>query len=734
MSKPEWEKELHRDYVSQYNNTNEINTVNLPNSFKEALKNSDVSYSLIKRFVRCVQSLIYLYNFPPTDYITTCFGARHKETYAIYAFVYSTWNGKDYTHHYVCACPTYTSQDGEYRHRVIPYDQYLALQEKYVDVYDEAEKHVLRLMDGKKVEFSATIHYPNLFTGNKRVFENEIDGKRFAIMLFANAWLCDFHAIHNKIVENHINAAYQLIIYHVSGVPVYERIKAILEKIGVDFATFVKILSERRSVKAPKVQSIECGQKLFPLSRIEAVGQGDIRHQAWREIYFAKLCTRLTISLAAPSFPVFNKYFFIQQSDETLYDNFSQHEKFEESRKATQIADLLHSADKIGLKPNGEVSKTGKPKYLNSMFFKLSGKITNAIHYAQANIQLVDVSLCLTYEHTGRTLRDIPKLVENGNMVSFRGFYEQREVFRKHFFEYIWGLQCMHERLRLLHGDLHLNNATLYRTKGPEIFEKQSVNSYFILREKVYGFRHNGIYAMIIDMSRGIYADQERLKEEFSERYMEVFLSDQRKRMCKTIQHYFPTIYEKRGELIESLVKDNLEVAFKMACVVDCYAIARNLNTQFTSDLKGHPSIKPDPEITAILSRTVSICEAYFVQCVTEVASGKIKNVQDFEWPCVHVIENLYADHLCEKPMEGLVADVFNLTSDLKYSTDSYDTLPDLLKLDTEIKIFQKHGMDAKDMEGYIEEYRKEHSDLVDMLIAKYKDESLKESEWMVEE
>lgn len=735
-------KDLDAARVKQYYKTLEFDHLDVDKALKTAMSKLVIGYSAIPRFAERIQELLYLYTFSETELICTSFGAKAKGTYAIYALLYSQWDQvkRKYVHRYVVPCPTYRSQDGEYRHRVIPFGQFEALMTRFSDVYDTVEQHVVEQMESEKLEFNTTMFYPKSFTGSENDFENELDGGRFPITLYAHAWLCDFHQIHSKIIENHVNPAYQFIMYRKHGVPVYEAVTKLLEKHGVTYPEFTVYLSELyQNVKAkPQRVHLECGQKIFPLTRNEMIHPGDINFPVWREIYFAKICTDIAVSLLSPSFPVFDRYFYIQNSIHTLYDNPSQHEKFQNGEVSGEINRLLYAADRLNLMKG---KHTGT--YINSKFYLLSRKIRKAISYSQKNIQLVDVSVCTTTEHTGRTLRDIPVLAHNEKEADlYNGFFGDIETFNKYIFEFMYGLYCVHAKAKLMHGDLHLNNATLYESISYHYINDKNAFVYYIVDDNgkplIHRFRHTGIFSMIIDMSRGVMADRERLERDFGARYTEMYLKEQNIRVMRMLLHYFPVLTEKHRDRIETLLTSNPELMFKMLVVIDPYALCKNLYGMFVSELPEYPSIKVDPAIPKLLQRIVAICEVMFAEKLTAILNAKITRVEDFDWPCLGIIKELFRKYVVSKAEDvkpdELVADVFNGMNPIKYSTRSYSTMPELLRLDTEMELRTKHGIPIKDDEEALLEFNRDESSKRDLLVQKYREDEVVVSEassWM---
>ena len=74
-----------------------------------------------------------------------------------------------------------------------------------------------------------------------------------------------------------------------------------------------------------------------------------------------------------------------------------------------------------------------------------------------------NVALCIVSEYIGRTVADIPHLMINSSFYNkvFTNVFSNIGHFRKYMFEIIYSLYCMNSKCGVIHGDLHLNNATM---------------------------------------------------------------------------------------------------------------------------------------------------------------------------------------------------------------------------------------------------------------------------------
>src|SRR5208282_371577 len=65
-------------------------------------------------------------------------GADKVQFHTTYAFLYSSVDeAGNLKHEFVSACPTFSSADGEYRHRFISLSQYLDVRKQYATIFDK---------------------------------------------------------------------------------------------------------------------------------------------------------------------------------------------------------------------------------------------------------------------------------------------------------------------------------------------------------------------------------------------------------------------------------------------------------------------------------------------------------------------------------------------------------------------------------------------------------------------
>lgn len=430
----------------------------------------------------------------------------YDSTTAVYAYIYS--DNKD-NFKYFCFGPTFRSQDGEYRGRFLPFSQLEKIEKEFEKPLEQVEEFVVEKMQKDEFEFHADFCFAKDYPRDIRKFQDKINNTRLVIRLFMLCWFCDFYRIYMKIAENHINPAYQNIIFDKEDIPVFNTVA----KLAVNMDEISHLLLQAyipnfTSYGNKKIDTgtipIYTGQKILPMTIHEAYKIDDVSFPSWRELHITNECAGLFASFISPSFPVVNDWFYIQNAHAGVFDNYSQYEKYADSKMAKDIGDYLKEADRLTYlnaslptipsrkKPKkkgggggidtvsatiqssddqlegiiADATDTKQKKYKNAKFDGLSRKINGAILYGESAIRLSDALLCIHMEQVGRTLRDVPTLLVSLEDRAPSGYFDiftRIETFARHMFDAVYAFYCMNTKLLMMHGDAHLNNVTIFK-------------------------------------------------------------------------------------------------------------------------------------------------------------------------------------------------------------------------------------------------------------------------------
>lgn len=740
--------ELQKYYTDEYMKSIHLDNFN-NKPIQDLLKKFTLAHwSHKNRIIRNLQILKYTFITYKTDVITTCFKVNFEATSCIYGYIHSRafynikTNKTKYEHTYVCTGPTYRSQDGEYRARLITWEQFLAVYNKYSEEFELIEEAVLKRLESGKLDFQTDFYYPEGYKINTREFEDSINTMRLPIKLYILCWIYDFYQIYTKSIENHVNPAYQYIMYQTEDIPILE---SILAKLGRDgyWKMQSRVSKYYTNVDKPdyNIQEPQCGQKIFPLTVFEAIRREDINFNVWREIYITNMAANLVLNTISPSFPFIIDWFYIQNAHAGLYDNISMHDKYLHSSIATDVSTQIKNIDKYNY-----VNQDRKKGPISNKFMRLSRTMQKSMIYADSDIRLTNLALCVTSEYVGRTLRDIPALIVNkehqpGLELAFTDY----GIFTRHMFEFVYSFYCMNTKIGIMHGDLHMNNATISRLyimidpnnkpymKDPRIA--------YIVGNDVYAFSHFGLFSTIIDFSRAIIGDYDKLEHEFSPRFAELYFKEQRIRIMYMIYHYFPDIMKKYQEKLEALLLTNFPLMFKILTAVDTYVIMSNIAAMFSiDDAFTRGQIKIAPGAIKLLMKLSNQASELVHDNVTAAVEGKISNENDIEWPNLLIIKKNFSDWLLTpekiKKENMTIVEIFNSNNDLKYDIDDYDSWGPLLSIQKEIELRKKYDQEVfLGIKKWLEYKQTDETAAIEELTSKYEQqerEFLQYEAWML--
>lgn len=741
--KQEYVSAIRKWYADEYTKTLNVDTVE-DKTIREYLQKADMSaWSHRNRIVHNIQILKHTFLSNKTDMITTCFKVTFDSTSCIYGYLHSQLiPGKKQTieHKFITTGPTYKSQDGEYRARMIPWVQFNQLFTRYEKEFDQIEETVVRKLTAGKLEFQTDFYYPNGVM--ERNFEDQINNLRLPIKLYILCWAHDYYQIHNKVIENHVNPAYQYIFYQLDDLPVFE---SILGNMGQNeyWKMQNRIGRYYADVSGPdyNIVQIQCGQKIFPLSVFEAIRRDDIHFNVWREIYITNMTSNLVLNLISPSFPFINNWFYIQNAHGGLFDNIAMHDKYAHSSVATNISTQLKNTDKLNY-TNGDRKKG----LLNNKFARLSRSIQKSIVYADSEIRLTDLAVCMTSEYVGRTLRDLPALIVNKeHLPGLDLAFTDTHIFSKHMFEYVYSFYCMNSKIGIMHGDLHMNNATISRlyhmTNEKNVPYMTNPHVAYIVDDLTYIFPHVGLFGTIIDFSRAILGDYRRVEHEFSETFAELYFKEQRGRVLHMIYYYFPKLMDKYRDKIEALLLSAYPLMFKILTAADTYVIMSNIGAMFAiDDAFTRGKIKIAPGAIKLLAKLAGMAENLVVGNIQDAIEGRIGQPDDIEWPNLTILKKCFGEYkITQDKMNDktiTIVDIFNSNNDVVYDIDDYDSWGPLLSLEKEIELRKKYKQEIHEgIREWIKYKNTDESATVDSLTAKYEQqerEVLQYESWML--
>lgn len=669
---------------------------------------------------------------------------KHDHIDAVYAMAYLSVSSDDkYVYicpKFVCTGPTYTSRDGEYRPRFVPFRQILEAKECYPDVWASAEDHLMKRVGSThhEDELDENLCIPKLATGGTEtdlkkgdlmlsavvfptpeheqyadVISEWANDSRMAIHLFISAWLHDGFAINAGTPENHMNAAYKIMLYDIDDKLFFDKwcTRSDKWKLSTCMCYISYLQTDTKPPGATNVTML--GQKLIPLT-IQEVVTVDVALGVWKELILGKLCSDLVLNGIAPGFPLYGGWFYLQGTDRRLYDNIAMYEKFEVGDEIIRVNDMLAEAKALVWRDGAAASAD---------LDLLAKQINEAMRFSASYVSITDVSLSIITEYVGRTVRDLPTLVREKNrdprMANWDiiHMFSRPGVFIKYIFDWLYNFNAMNKRLGALHGDVHLNNITvdkyIYMSKMKDGKEVYAVGpnpmAMYLLGGNAYLFEAYGRVGAVIDYSRSILADVTVIRRVDPDALNDIEYVQKRQRdlLFRLFHKVAPEIVDKNAERVKTLVLERFPLMHKIACAADPFMMADNIHlmleaefpASFRSLSTGRSLVRPwappvktklvaadqgalAPEIPKLLAKIRDMAREFLISHLLKAIAGDIGFANEVAFANEEIMLATFGDYMLKgsanadkwdgdtfKSDEYTVFDYFNVAGEMKFSS-----------------------------------------------------------------
>lgn len=594
---------------------------------------------------------------------------------------------------YICLSPTYTSCDGEFRRRLMPYEQFVNMQKRYVKILEVVEKMVIDIfVDSHNYTFEVNTFSP--INTNLEAIQQLVSQNRLEIITLVFNILINYNPYIRNVRENHTNPDYTELLFNADLSKKYKEVLNkenqveiwCFEKTSNIFDLFLHLDPKRYEKK------IQVGQKLIPIT-LQALGdENNIEHDVWRELYINNLVYDLVANEICLGIPFAGEWFYVSNINDKAFDNRNMYLKLEKSELASTVNKVLADAD-----------NQIQPMIQDQDFFALSKKIDKALIFSESKIELAKYGVCVLIEYMEKTLRDYPRFANesrkelvNVNQM-FTGPY-----FVKNLFEWIYTLYCMNTRLMVMHGDLHLNNVTLYKnyeyfTRTGTTLSENIPQILFRINDKLsYLFDDYGIGSVIIDMSRSVYMNFDSIEKQFGPIIARKTKQRQIKRMIQSVKRYLPSFYKKYENRLNHFFESKPILGFKIITLLDPFSISKNALQMFELD-------SLIQTVDALNLKYLKMVKSYCEQEVVELLKNAMDNkIHDIEYPLINVIK-LFKEYLFTEIPEGkFVMTYMDAKKPLNIRMNDPDTYP------KEWRSYSK--IDESYMEAEINEYKDENS------------------------
>lgn len=660
--------------------------------------------------------------------------------------------GKNINHRYVCLGQSLISRDGEYRNRLNLFDSFMAIKKYFIEPWEDLEEYMLAFIKGAGFMLYNEFYYPT----NARMqekhsddMESSLSSSRLDIHFLIGNWFGEALNYYMGYKTGHINPVFAEIFGFKDKEMMVRHMNFISQLIKDHGGSRVYDLWNKLNCyftpgNIGTSRSTKLGQKLIPLNYSEFENPFNIFYKPWREYLIAQRVQGLFLSGICFGIPLMADYFMVSNTKKSLYDNEVQILKLEQSEQAKVVVGQLQSAQRSTLKEpmiikEKEKIEGGKPvkevrevketkkdefhivkdpraissiketaddepesydvieEWLSRDFKVLHAKIADPIEYARQEIIMSDTSIGIFSEYVGRTMYNVFGLCKSSE--SFNKFInnplQQPEIFTKYMFEIVYTLHCLNRFYGVMHGDLHLNNATIgpnYYNSHLDPLKLPNPQAIYIVNSKlVFLFSSNQYTSKIIDFSRAIiqldnverfrHAEQRNvMKDEMpilTEHQRERMHREQVARILWMYETAFPEFYSANKEKLRDLLVRHFEKLFPIISTFDTYTFFNNMTLMFEKrDLTKHT------QQMKLLKEVANAAEQILV--------GRISRI-------INDDHNLKIDELFENGNLAILSECF---------TDNLTTLAELDKKKDTINIIDISNCDNKIIEYSLDEFK----------------------------
>jgi len=671
-----------------------------------------------------------------------------KDDSAIYAHIYGNIEIRDdreyrfYPIYYVLS-PSFSSMDGEYRHRLINARVYNDIKEENKDLIcylKEFMKEKVKLQDLKisNSVFNSFGEYGKFISINP-----ECNYELLGIV-----WLLEIIPKLLNIYPPHSNLIFKNIMYTKYDMNQFSKLA---ERLSLKYLkTFRKLYSRQKwNYKTDKsfYRSVEIGVKIVPLTIQNTKHIMDPCFNLWREIIISRLVSDLKVNFICQGLSLFSGLMLITNSDAELYDNIHIIRKYKHSKE------VLKEIQKLTKNYHKHIS-VGHTSTYKQRKTSLTDKI-----------DISNQSLVMVGEYVGRTFENLFSLVKAKEYLEKIGnVFEQYQTFHKYIFEFVYNIFCINSVCGVIHGDTHLNNVTVHalskefyhedvlkfkikndgiKNDGiktdktdkdhgiknkPHLKKKTDrVGILYNVSGQYFLFENNGLHTHLIDYSRSFVLPQKIKKHIQDEDIRKSFIEMQDNELISKYCYLIKTnVYKNK---LKNALKDNRSDMFKLLSAMDIY--------EFTSKL--YSMIK----FTKIKCLGVNLC------MLTKIRDNSKKFLMKDMWDYVKLIEagsdkiinysgkclntffddfiiNDYTGKLREyKGANWVLSNIVRYRPTMKYSMKEYKDLPDIV---TQYKILENgkiknHPLNKFNNDLFMERYSlfSENKKNMDYVIAKAK-------------
>lgn len=665
----------------------EIAETSIPVKLRQYLSTNESGY---RNFLRLREQAYPRYSlcYDRANISTVRFAVIMGDDICNYAYAY----GEGISLQFFARGGSLASQDGEFRgvfNTLQAFEKNIYV--NYGEIMNTAEEIIIERLDKGEIQIQVTPYprHPATIEDAKKLAAI-VDESRLAIKLLALCTITDVPRIHQNTAPNHINPIYAKIICGEGGV-IYDRINNQRPHSSTKPGQLVDRYFYGNIVR------LRVGQKCMPLTTGELFHVGNIVYSAWRELYVGDICMNHVLNSRCNAFPCSANWFLVNSQDADFYDNATMRKKFADSDICEDIIRRMQELQ-------DQTFGVG-PSFRSDAFRRSAQSINDAIINAKANIVLSDYSIAIMSEYVGNTLRDwysyVNKDIED---MCMRQLYHtlgatffHDDLFQGRLFELVYGFLTLNQSW-IVHTDPHTNNMTLLHLPPPEAASVEKTYSLFLAGEKTYKVPITMLAFCIIDFSRAILGDLDKITADFNSMVAQELFVAQVPKMLHLISSVFPEMVTKNSAKIEELVLADFKLAIKVVSSLDVHLATSNIATL----LESNPAYKAKhADLIAFVRQLSNDARALTLSNMLLWLDGKLDRL--FQWPNLTLLHRNFSHaelswtpeafkdaqerrQRCLPDNASLIVDIFNFENPDTLDINNFDKWGPLnLKLGTQM-------------------------------------------------
>ena len=641
---------------------------------------------------------------------------------------------RDVVFTYFSASISYESADGEYRSRFSECRIITRAQTTFPELWDDITAYINHQIPRRRWSMYQRYFYPKQHERNsEREVEMSVKNSGIATSIFALTW---FHMMYEKafgVLDTNINKKYRLIFgpYEIED---NARFALLMEKYGSKLADFCTLTNRAMAIDIQN-PGMRCGYKMIPMNIRETQYPLKLIYSPWREYFVLARTNDFVINAISPSFPIIMDWFYIKNSRPGLFDSESQEQRMRKSTIARGILQSLREAQRSTFFATEHIEgipPTDQNKFVDSRFRRLHRKVEDPIQYCEEEIVMSEVALSFVLEYVGRTFANTIRIVTEssrydkliGRPFAAAGY----DNFAKYMFEICYALLCCNTKLGAIHGDLHLNNATIGQLYV--MSEEEKKNSYVVYTlsdEDDFVFHNAGYFANLIDFSRAI------INPLHWENFIDSNLprakwhivdndNDFRTFMVEKMLHKY--VYIIPGKLkykdeLSVIFKKHTAAAFKLLTAIDIWMFTNLMKRTFASI-----GLKVSKPCLALVMKMNRLAENYLNTKMLQLIDGGdqvARTIEEDDWPMMKILKQCFGEYKSsarsnrnnsgdrENAKAMVITDAYSYNNEMSSSLSAYESFPRAMK-----------GTTYRDENGvFVDmfyEARKKHRDVVEQL------------------